>query len=185
MASLIMPPGAADIFAAINPSLTARGLKTETATPNSSIGGLGIVDGTVYYIGVGLFAGTSIAGAAIEVTAAGVALTLSKVGLYDSSLNRLAISADQGAAWQATGPFSASFTGAVVIPSTGLYYAAVISKGGTTPTVFRTGQAMNLIGPIGAGLAPFGRQTGQTDLPATGALSVGGTTDPVPWIGMF
>ncbi len=174
-----------EIDAASNLSLVARGLQAETASPNSSIGGLAIIDGTAYYIGVPLLAGTTITGAAIVVTTVGAVLTLSKVGLYDSAMNRIAISADQGTAWQSTGVQAVSFISSALISASGLYYAAVIAKGGATPALFRTGQSMNLVGAVNAGQAPFGRQTGQTDLPNPGVLSVGGATDPIPWIGLF
>lgn len=178
-------PGTALTLAANNPQLAARGLLAETASPSANIGGIAVTDGVVHFVGVALFTGMRITGACIFINAAGVALTLSKVGLYDSFGNRLGISADQGTAWQSTGSQTIPFTSAVTISTNGLYYGAFISKGGTPAGPFRTGQSMVAFGAVNSGLLPFGIQTGQTDLPATATISAGTGAPPVPWIGFY
>lgn len=186
MATIIgdVPYGAV-AYAGLNPSLAARGLIAEAGPVNNSIGGLALVDGTIHFVSVSMFAGMRISGTCIGITTAGVALTLSKVGLYDTSGNRLAISADQGTAWQSAGPQTIPFTAAVTITTTGIYYGAIISKGGTPAAPFRIGQSMVGMGVVNSGLLPFGLQAGQTDLIASATIVAGSGSSPIPWFGFY
>ena len=178
-------PGTALTLAANNPQLAARGLLAETGSPNNSIGGLAATDGTIHFVGIALFTGMRITGACTHIATAGVAVTLSKVGLYDSTGTRLGLSADQGTAWQTIGSYTIPFTSAVTIATNGLYYAAWIAKGGTVPAPFRTGQSMTTFGTVNSGSLPFGTQTGQTDLIASATIAAGASSPVIPWIGLY
>lgn len=178
--------GSKESFAALNPGLAVRGLLAETASPLGSIGGVAMTGGTIHFVGVTLFSGMRLTGACIHVATAGVAVTLSKVGLYDTSGNRLAISADQGTAWQTIGSYTIPFTATVTISTTGLYYGAIIATAGTTvPAPFRTGQSMATMGAVNSGVLPFGTQTGQTDLINPATIAAGASSPPIPWMGFY
>jgi hypothetical protein len=145
-----------------------------------------MVDGTVYYMAVGLKAGDRVPSIQLVFALSGNTMTLSKVGLYDRNINRVAVSNDQGAAWApggATGfPITAPLNAVYTVPTSDLYYVAVVAKATVTlPTIARTG----LIGALFTGFLPrFGNQTGQVDLPAVGVIS---TAIPGPlalWCGI-
>ena len=178
-------PYSATYYAGINPHLAARGLIAETSCPNANIGGVAMTDGLIHFMGIDLFAGMRLTGAGIVVMTAGVAVTLSKVGLYTKGGTLLASSADQGTAWQTIGTYTIPFTAVYVVPATDMYYAAVIAKGGTVPGLLRTGQSMNTAGSVNSGSQPFGMQTGQTDLVTPATIVVGSGSPVAPWIGFY
>lgn len=175
------------LFRALNPGLTARGLVAETMSPLANVGGTSVlIDGTALFVVVNLYQGQVITGAAIAVGAAGVTLTLSKLGLYTTSGTRVAVTADQGTAWESVGTKSANFTAPYTVPTTAAYYAAIITKGGTQPGVLRTGQSMaNTAAGVGSGIQPYGVQTGQTDLPASATITTTASSLIIPWIGLI
>lgn len=86
----------------------------------------------------------------VRITAAGVGLTAGQnfVGLYNAAGTRVALSADQSAAWTGTGVMSPALTAPVGL-SAGKYWVALLSNGATPPT-FRCG---NQGGDGNAGLA--------------------------------
>ena len=140
------------------------------------------IDGTVYYMAVALLAGEVVTNISVIVNTAGVTMTLSKVGLYDSAFTRLALSADQTTAWESTGVKTIALTSPYTVLTTGLYYVAIVAKGATIPAFSRTGTVALAAVAIGSGARPFAHQTGQTDLPATGTPAV---TAPLPfWAGI-
>jgi hypothetical protein len=130
-----------------------------------------MVDGTAYYMAVSLLAGDVVSNIHVAISTGGASLTLSKAGLYTLAGAQLAVSADQGTAWQSAGTKAAAMGTPYTVPTSGLYYAGIVSKGGTLPTLLR-GFSNTLAAAataIGSGVAPTGAQTGQTDLvdPAT------------------
>ena len=157
-------------------SRTAQGLISETITrlaapATSSI----MVDGTVYYMALGLRAGDVVSNIVIAVNSAGVGLTLSKVGLYSKTGTLLAQSAELGTAWQSTGIKVSALTSPYTVLTDDGYYVAIVSKGGTLPTPIRT-STLNTVGnPVGAGIVPYATQTGQVDLPSPGTPTLGTT----------
>ncbi len=186
MPAVIIGDGApGSLYLSVNPGVATRGLKAETANPINGLSGLASSDGTVVYVGFSLFAGMYLTGACITVIAGGTVMTVSKVGIYSSTLSLLAASADQGTTWQTAGSYSIPFTAPLAVPSSGLYYAALIAKGGGIPTFARAGQSVLLFGSLNSGAVPYGRQTGQTDLPATGAIVPAATTEPPIWFGVY
>lgn len=129
-----------------------------------------LADGTIYFQGVGLLAGDVVTNVILQTNGTCAGLTLAKVGLYKKDGTRLAISADQGAAWQAANIFVVAMTAAYTVPANDLYYLAIITKTGTsTPTV-----------PVGLAAAPLtvtgaspasGTMAAQTDLISNATIS--------------
>lgn len=169
--------------------LNALGLITETIVDRIGIAGNSMVDGTVYYMAVYLFAGETLTTAHLFVTTAGTTVTLGKVGLYAADGTRLALSANQTAAWEATGLKSIAFGTPYVVPTSGIYYLAVVTKASVlTPQIMASSNsaASTLLicaNPIPGGVAPWGSQTGQTDLPSPGVIAAG-TAPVIRWIGV-
>lgn len=159
-------------------ALTARAILTESFPAQGRTVNTALTDGTIYFMLVGLIAGDTAAKATVVFSLGGTVMTLSKVGLYDKTGTRLAISADQGAAWQAAGAYTISFTASYSVPTTDGYYVAVIAKGTTVPTATGGAPSGDIGAAIGAGKPAYGFQTAQTDLIAnatiTGASSGGG-----------
>jgi hypothetical protein len=112
-----------------------------------------------------------------NVSVAGTSLTAGQnfIGLYDSSGNRIAVSADLSSDWTATGLKSTSFTAPVdLIP--GAYYGAILCNATTPITVARgSGQSTNMMNVnLTSSTARFTQGgTGWasvTSLPASGTL---------------
>lgn len=77
-----------------------------------------------HLVGVFLNRGDALTGIAIFCSSAGVAVTFSKVGVYDASLNLVVASVDNNTAFQSTGWKKTPFTSIYTVPSSGLYYLA-------------------------------------------------------------
>lgn len=163
--------------------LVAEGLVSENFARSLASTGSVMTDGTVYYLAVELKAGDLVTNCHVIVSSAGATVTLSKLGLYDKSLARLALSADQGTAWESTGLKTAAMGTPYRVLVDDLYYVAAISKAtGTLPTLLRnTAQALG--SPVvGSGVRDYGNQTGQTDLPSPG--TIGGSAPIGYWVGV-
>ena len=164
--------------------LAAEGLIAETFDRRTAQGNSQMADGAVYYLGLPLMAGQVVTSIAIVVGTAGTGLTLSKVGLYDSAMNRVALSAEQGSSWQSTGVKVVALTSPYTVVASGLFYAAVIAKGTTVPSLLRSLLTTDLAGTALPGaLSPHGAQTGQTDLPNPGAM--GAANLRAYWMGLL
>jgi hypothetical protein len=166
------PQGAFDRY---NVSLQAQAIIYETF-PRSAFGNnAAMVSGTIYYFGIPLLAGDMVTNITIAVSVAGTVMTLSKVGLYDSAGNRLALSADQGTNWQSSSQKTIAMITPFVVITSGLYYVAAIAIGTTQPGLVRgsAGSAATggWISPIGAGQLLAGIQVAQTDLVNPGTIT--------------
>lgn len=118
----------------------------------------------------------------IEAAGSGLTAGQSFVGLYNSSGTRLALSADQAAAWTSTGLKTIALTAAQTL-AVGSYYVAILSVG-TTPPQFSMGAggALNLNGGLTTGTARFlTGPTAQTSLPASITLSSQTQTTGARW----
>ncbi len=147
-------------------------------------GGSRLTGGTVYLVAIGLVSGDIVTNILANIASAGTGTTLSKVGLYDSSGNRLARSADQGSAWNTVGSYTIALTAPYTVTSTGLYYLAVIATASSTvPALWST--VISGVGdiPFAGGSAPWavGTSTGLSDLPSS--LSFGTTGATGYWMG--
>lgn len=135
------------------------GSYVSTATTNSGF----VFGGAVY-----LFAGETITGAIIVITTGGSGMTLSKVGLLDSSFARVAISADQGAAWETPDKYSIAFTASYPVTADGVYYPVMIQTASSTQaTTIRGSANANASKRIGSNAWLSFQQSGQSDIPAT------------------
>lgn len=157
-------------------SLIAQGLTAETFSREHINTSTVLVDGVAYFVAIGLHAGDVVTNITVAISGAGSGVTLSKVGLYDKSGNRLGLSADQGTAWQSTGLKTIALTSAYTVPADDGYYVAIISKASVTvPSVGRSTTMAAASGAIGSGMGAFGVETGQTDLDATCTISFVGS----------
>lgn len=140
-----------------------------------------MIAGTVYFAALPLLAGDLITNVCVIVTVGGVAVALSKVGLYDKLGNRLGLSTDQGTSWESTGAKEIPLITPYPVLSDDVYYAAAVSAAGTLPRLY-TGAGTSGFGYVafGGGTVPYAAQTGQIDLPASAVL---GTGTICPWFG--
>lgn len=120
----------------------------------------------------------------VGIESAGVTLTAGQnlVGLYDSSGNRLAQSADQSANWTSAGMKTIALTAPVTL-AVGSYYVAILAVG-TTPPAFSMGAggSVNINVGLSTGAARFLLgPTAQTALPATITLGSQSTTTGARW----
>ena len=153
-----------------------HGLLTWTQDPATLNGGYTLATGQIYLSKVKITSrSTVVSNILYGVTTAGTALTAGQcfVGLYDSSGNRLAVSADQSGVMNTTGPKTAALTVAQTL-AVGSYYVAFLAVGtGTLPSVAGGGGVSSTINAgLTVGTSRFlNTATGNTSLPATITLS--------------
>jgi hypothetical protein len=145
--------------------------------------------GFTYYMRVKIPAAATVTGVRLYQTAAGATLTSGQclAGLYDSSGNRVAVSADQSTAW-GTGsqankdaPFTSQYSAAA-----GYYWIALLFNGTTGPSWPKGAPS----GAANAGwsAAPFPvliSGSGQTSLPASVTLTSLSTTVSAFWASLY
>lgn len=167
-------------------ALTAQGMIAETFQPHPGLANRSATDGTIFFVLLGLRAGDVIANVHLVVGAAGTGAgsTLAKVGLYNTSGTRLAVSADLGNAWESTGMKTHALSAAYTVTADGGYYVAAIAKNSTTVPSFRGGSsgAINDLAAVGSGSIAAGTQAGQTDLPAS--ATIGAANAVAMWFGV-
>jgi hypothetical protein len=161
----------------------AQGLKGEPFSRATAIGSTAQTAGDLRAILVPLFAGDLVSTVFWHQTVAGSGVTLFKAMVLDASGNRVAVSADASAtANSGTGLKSAAMTTPYLVPSDGGYYLAVVSVGGTSPTLVRgTSAITGYDGSSGSGQKISAVQAGQTDAPATATLVASGTAFWLGW----
>jgi hypothetical protein len=103
-------------------------------------GATGPTSGTVTMVKLWFRQALTVTNVAIGLGAAGVTLTAGQnfAGLYDSSGNRLGVTADQAANWVSSGFKEMALTVPVAVAA-GAYYVAILSNGTTPPTLARGG----------------------------------------------
>lgn len=157
---------------------TAQGMLGQTFDRQMvrTIGAL--VSQRAYHVGVVLRTGQVITNVHVHVvTAAGAASTITaKVGLYDKTGARLAVSANLTTAWESTGMKTHAFTTPYVVLANDFYYVAILYNGSAAPDMPLASSTG--IAAVGAGVLPFGAVNTQTDLDATETI---GNNTPVAW----
>ncbi|MFD7257814.1 hypothetical protein [Streptomyces sp. NPDC059874] len=151
------------------PSPADHGFLAWSIDPATSNAGTAPASGVMQLVRVRLRSPRTVSSVVLFVNTAGAGLTAgqSLVGLYNMSGTRLAISADQSAAWATNDEKTVSFTSPVTNLAAGNYWVAILSNG-TTPPAFTRASAQG--GNMGIPLAEtrFGLySTGLTTLPGT------------------
>jgi hypothetical protein len=153
----------------------ARGVIAEPYPLNAASSATVLVDGTVYFGLQGLKKGDVVLSMSVVVTAAGAALTLSKLGLYSVAGALLASTAELGTYWQTAGMRTSNLTAPFIPSSDMAVYGAVVCKGSTLPTMMRLNATNQASTPIASGLPRVhGSQAGQTDLPSSATIGAAG-----------
>ncbi len=173
-----------DVFNKTDPDTilrNARGVAAETFDTNRNGVSTILISGTTYLSGLPLLGGTVITNLSVQITVAGAAVSLSKVGLYNTSGTLLASSADQGSSWNTAGYKTIALTAPYTVPATGVYYGGIVFVTASTAPTFARGQAptaiQGLLGcvSVNGGILPYASVTGQTDLVS---VTVGAGTAP-------
>jgi hypothetical protein len=145
--------------------------------------------GTIYYMRVKIPAAGLVSGARLYQTSPGAALTAGQclVGLFDASGARVAISADQAAAWGSGSQVNknADFTSPYAAAA-GYYWVAMLFVGSTGPS-WSKGPPSGLMN-AGWPSAPYPALVsggGQTSLPSSVTLSSLSTTVSAFWASLY
>ena len=99
---------------------------TLSSAPSSSM-----AKGIGFYSAAYLTAGTIISNVYINIATAGVGLSNCYVGLFNAT-TRVAVSAAISTAWQTTSVVTNAFAASYTIPTTGIYYVAILFGNGST-----------------------------------------------------
>ena len=186
MSYLCLPDDLKDARQRANLVARGQGMFAQTFDREIAASAASLVAGSVYYVGVPLLAGDVVTTIYVSVTTAATVASLSKVGLYDKLGNRLALSADLGAAWQTVGTIGGAMIAPYGVSVSGLYYLAVVSNAAGLPAMIRGAPGGNGAGvtAIGSNPIPYAVQLAQVDLPATGTIAASAVV-PLPiWMGI-
>lgn len=153
-----------DLLGSNVPYLTCEGVQALTS-------------GTTRFSALPLYAGDIVSELLFAVSVVAGTVTTIKAGLYGTSGNRLAVSNNTATAFDALGPVASfTMTTPYTVPTTGIYYAAVLSVASVPGTLHCiTGQAGK-----GTGFALCGTEAGQTDLDATATITA---ANAMLWVG--
>lgn len=154
-------------------TINALGFKAMPFAPELAGSGTVLASGTIYMVRIDITAAETLATHTINVSTAGSTLTAGQnlVGLYDAAGNRVAISADQTAAWATSGEKNAAYT-VPYAAAAGTYYLAILSVGTTPVSLFRNIATATAAAAINHGLTAANARwttgpTAQTTLPAS------------------
>jgi len=157
--------------------LRGMGIVSETFPAAAATTSGLMISQTVYYNAIGFLKGDIVTYINIPVVAFGTTTTNCYVAIYDSAGNRLAVSNDLTTALDTSnGMKQCALSAPYTIPSTGLYYAAVLVVNGTPancPTIARGSSNSTVTAGIGAGVRLSGTQTGQSTMPSTATIVAG------------
>jgi len=155
---------------------------------NTIVGQSALTSGTVHMFRMDIRKQTTISNIVIGIQTVGSGLTVGQclAGIYDSTGTLLRSTGDQSIAWTSLGVITMPLTAALPL-NPGTYHVALLSNGGTPPSLAR-GAGATTVGPIlNAGTtvstARWGNgPTGQTSLPASVNMATR-TYGPTAWWG--
>jgi hypothetical protein len=165
-----------------------QGVAGETWPRQLGTGGNQPTAGAVYMSAVGLMRGDVVTNLLCIVNGAGSGTSLSKLALYDSDLNKVAATADQGSSWNTAGAKTAALTAPYTVTATGVFYIAVIVNAATTiPILWRVAPNDGIAPHDFAGgltyLWGFDTSSGRTDFPSSMYASFTVAGAPCFWFG--
>lgn len=194
LAAIAASGSASDLVAGTVPAarlpnpITGQGIFAQTFDRVTRVVENTLVDQRVYYTAIQLLAGQTVTNLSVSIAQVSNSATLAKVALYKKDGTQLAVSASVHATFNAsTGIVTVAMGTPYVVPATDIYYAAILSVGGTPPHV-NGGNAYSTntsfaIGAVGGAAAPVGIQSSQTDMPSPGVITSTGATSQAQWIG--
>lgn len=131
--------------------------------------------GTIYAARVVARQTKTISNLSVNITTGASGLTAGLLGIYDSSGNQRAVTADQSSAWTSTGSKTIALTSSYTVTEGQYYYLTGIAVGTTGPTMMRTGTGSGspTFFNIGSTSSTFrwGTLAAQSTLPSTLTLS--------------
>jgi len=162
-----------EIHRTIETNPTDHGALAWTADPYGNSGSTGLTSGLPFMSKVWIREPSTLSNVMMSITTAGSGLTAAQnfVGIYNAAGTRIAVSADQTAAFGGTGLVTAAMTAPVAV-TPGPYYLTFLCNGTTPPILARGAVAGSGASTVNFGLtAATGRYaTGpaaQTSLPAS------------------
>lgn len=160
--------------------------------PRGAANSTALTSGTVYLIKVQVTAsGQTSNGMVVHVPNAGVTLTAGQnfVGLYNAAGTRVAVSADQTAAWGSSGFKTIAWTAPVAV-TPGFYYIAILTNGATGISIAREANLDATL--VNINLTPATLRwsaggtglTGLTSLPASITMADRAASMLTVWVGL-
>jgi hypothetical protein len=136
--------------------------------------GLSRSSGVMYATAIVLEAGQVVRGIMFSSSSSSAATTVRKFGLYSGAYSLLRSTADDSVnTWGSNTNKTLALTSAYTVPTTGLYYVAVLEAGTTVSGLYALGSVTNTIDSIPP--FPAWQQSALADLPATATPSTSGT----------
>lgn len=161
---------------------SAQGLAAQNFDRQGINGNSALVDGTVYYAGLAIPAGTRVSNIVVSVGIAGSSITTAEVALINKDGTRLAVSGNVNSDFESAGPTQIALSAAHDVEVSDFYYAAIFCTGGTMPQVARANiGASGQTAPVGSAARPAAAQTGQSSIPSTASF---GNTAISLWAGV-
>jgi hypothetical protein len=151
------------------------------ATSSTAMGTAGII----HLIKVKVVTAATITGVAFRITSGGASVANGFVALYDTSGNRLAVSAAITTNWQSAGNKTNAFTGTYAAAA-GTYYVAILQGSGTMPTLTRGSTSSSLNEGLAAASYRFATySSGLSAMPAT--ITMASLLDPTAgyWVALY
>lgn len=165
------------------------GVKSEPFPRSIGPGSQGGTNGQIVLVAIALQAGDVITGIMFEQDTLPTTTTLFKVGLYDSTFTRVAVSNDASAAVIAgpVGLRTVAFTGPYTVPTDGIYYAAMIQVGSTVSLNYMvaSGDGANQMKAVNGGKALAGAVNAQADLVAGPLAPNFALISNLPWLAAY
>lgn len=170
-------------------TLDAQGILAAPFDPATAASGTAFTSGTVYMTRVDIVNAVTLSGLIFTISTAGAGLTAGQnlAGLYDAAGTRVAVSADQSAAWTTQGMVTPAFT-APYAAAPGAYFLALLSVGATPISLLRAASSGAASGVLSYGLGAGGARfatgpTAQTSLPASVTMASRTATGTAFWVG--
>lgn len=171
-------------------TINAMGFKAIPYDPSIATASITLTSGTIIMTRVDITSAETLSTLTATVFTVGAGLTAGQNfgALYTAAGTRVAVTADQSAAWTSTGEMNMAFT-APYAAAAGTYYLALLSNGATPVTISRSVNNVAAAGTINHGLTTStGRfttgPTAQTTMPASVTMASRLLSGTAYWMGV-
>lgn len=157
---------------------TDHNLLAWTFDPGLPNSGAGVTSGTLQIVRLHLRTAASVTNILMHVQTAGITLTAGQsfAALYTAAGVKVAVTADQAAAWVSTGVKTMALAGGPYALAAGDYYVAVWSVGATPPQFMRMAGTSSGLTNVGLSAPNFRAATADAGLTTTAPDPIGAQT---------
>jgi hypothetical protein len=155
-----------------------------TYDPSAAVNATALTAGVLYMGRLLIPVACTVTNVLLIITTGGTTLSNSFAALFDSSGNRLGVSADQSTPFQSAGNKTVALSAPVAVAA-GYYYGAVLTNGTTPPSVARaTSSGAANIGLTSTTFRNYTSGTSQTAVPSSVALGSASGNANAWWFGV-